>query len=186
MWLCVALCACVGCRGWEGVAVDVDVTPTPSNARDPEQMARQGLSAEPELIACAMSYCLRRPPPSHFTPLAPHSYPDFCTQALPPPLFCPTLLSFFNLFPFSSYFTSPLLAFITSHTSNHLPPPPPDPLLHPPSPPHRVPCSSRHSSASFIHSFTRSFIHVRPHSSPSLADTHSQVGPLAEALWRDN
>lgn len=36
------------------------VTPTPSNAPDPEQMARQGLSAEPELIACAMSHCLRR------------------------------------------------------------------------------------------------------------------------------
>lgn len=48
------------CVGGTGVAV-VDVTPTPSNAPDPEQMARQGLSAEPELIACAMSHCLRRP-----------------------------------------------------------------------------------------------------------------------------
>lgn len=45
--------------GWRG-AVGVDVTPTPANTPDPEQMARQGLSAEPELIACAMSHCLRQ------------------------------------------------------------------------------------------------------------------------------
>lgn len=43
------------------VGAVVDVTPTLSNAPDPEQMARQGPSAEPELIACAMSHCLRRP-----------------------------------------------------------------------------------------------------------------------------
>lgn len=53
MYVCVCLVGWVGGRG-------VDVTPTPSNAPDPEQMARQGLSAEPELIACAMSHCLRQ------------------------------------------------------------------------------------------------------------------------------
>lgn len=96
-----------GCGGWGGmgalracvrvwvvrggvVVVDVDVTPTPSNAPDPEQMAGQGLSAEPELIACAMSYCLRPPTPTPpRTPTHPHSYftppcyPDFCTPTLP-------------------------------------------------------------------------------------------------------
>lgn len=76
------------------VVVDVNVTPTPSNAPDPEQMAGQGLSAEPELIACAMSYCLRPPPPKlpkppailifaprtpppNSSPPTPHSFPSF-------------------------------------------------------------------------------------------------------------
>lgn len=56
-WREGGLCVCV--RGVVVGAV-VDVTPTLSNAPDPEQMARQGPSAEPELIACAMSHCLRR------------------------------------------------------------------------------------------------------------------------------
>lgn len=57
---CSPVCVCVAWWVGGGGAA-VDVTPTPSNAPDPEQMARQGLSAEPELIACAMSHCLRRP-----------------------------------------------------------------------------------------------------------------------------
>lgn len=58
--VCVCVCLTVSrWGGWRG-AVGVDVTPTPAKAPDPEQMARQGLSAEPELIACAMSHCLRQ------------------------------------------------------------------------------------------------------------------------------
>lgn len=85
-----AQCACVGCVGGL-VLVEVDVTPTPSNAPDPEQMAGQGLSAEPELIACAMSYCLRPPPPN----ASPTTHPDFCTQNHPTPSPLPSIMSYF-------------------------------------------------------------------------------------------
>lgn len=140
------------------VSVDVDVTPTPSNAPDPEQMAGQGLSTEPELIACAMSYCLRPPPPKlsnspvYFTPPC---FLDFCTQRTPPPQ---------------------LICLYTHFHPWCLPPttPPPSANL----------CSF--SYASFIHSFTHSLTHGRAHSLGSIGNTHSQVGPLTEALWCDN
>lgn len=82
------------------VVVDVNVTPTPSNAPDPEQMAGQGLSAEPELIACAMSYCLRPPPPKLPKPPAILIF----APRTPPQLFSPhpPLLSFLHVLPLLS------------------------------------------------------------------------------------
>lgn len=111
-WREGGFCVCV--RGMVVGAV-VDVTPTLLNAPDPEQMARHGPSAEPELIACAMSHCLRRP---CWQPTP--SYPDFST---PPSLPVCLLLTFLILISIFIFFNlSPLLlAFLsTSSTSNHL------------------------------------------------------------------
>lgn len=169
MWLYVRVWVVGGGRG-----VAVDVTPTPSNAPDPEQMARQGLSAEPELIACAMSYCLRRSPLPILPPLLPT--PDFCTPALPPPLFCLTLFPFFIsfLYPHTSLYSSgPSL-------------PPIHPITSPPTP-HLIPCCtplppSSQSALLFqalvrlIHSLVHPFIYSRAPSFISLFSRHSFTG----------
>lgn len=151
------------------------MTPTPANAPDPEQMARQGLSAEPELITCAMSHCLRpaclKLPRPH--PLPPHFCPDFCTP--PPPLIlrssnAPSLLLPLSWHPPSSYSGPLYFTYITS-VFHRVPGLPTEGLLF-----QALVCS-------FIHSFTHSRV---PHSSLFLIDTHSQVCPLAEALLEDN
>lgn len=131
-------------------------------------MARQGLSAEPELIACAMSYCLRRPcskPPPHLTLLLPTSILIFAPPPSSHPPFSLSLLHHFSLllslFPCTSYVL--LWALLTSHTSHHLslpaPPPSSDPPLHTQSPP-ASPQSAYSSRHSFAHSFTHSLVHL--------------------------
>lgn len=154
------------------------VTPTSANAPDPEQMVRQGLSAEPELITCAMSHCLRRPclklpPPTHH-----HPHPLLSTSILifalhSTPLLAPSIslsypLSLYHVFAISLFFfpfclVLPSLVlhfffylpYITSLVSYYSSPP--SPSLHPQSPP-ATPQSAYSSRHSFAHSFTHSYI----------------------------
>lgn len=109
----VCVCGLLG-EGRGALVVDVNVTPTPSNAPDPEQMAGQGLSAEPELIACAMSYCLRTPPPKLSNPPAILIFAPRTLLNPPPTPFLPSCLTSPFLSPSSSAGSRPLYSFTRS------------------------------------------------------------------------